>query len=78
MVYQTSYLKQVDSWRDELVEIGKFIDDDGGPGGWDRIKTRVQDLRCRVAQVCRELDIRYDDDDPISTLIRKILEKVSD
>ena len=71
-----SYLLQVDGWRDELAEIGKCLDASNYIIGFERAVDQVKDLRCRVRQVCRELDIHYDDDDPIAVLIRKILEKV--
>lgn len=78
MVYQTSYLKQVDSWRDELVEIGKCLDRPDFIAEFEKAVVQVRDLRCRVRQVCRELNVQYDDGDPIAGLIRKVLEKVSD
>jgi hypothetical protein len=73
---QYSYLRQVDGWRDELVEIGKALDATDYVVGFERAVNHVRDLRCRVRQVCRELNIYYHDDDPIAVLIRKVQEAV--
>lgn len=75
---QSSYQRQIESWRAELVEIGKCLDAPDYVTEFEKSMTWVRDLRCRARQVCRELNIWYDDGDPIAVLIRKILEKVKE
>lgn len=75
MELKDSYARQIESWGDELTEIGRCLDAPDHIAEFEKAVEKVRDLRCRVRQVCRELDIYYDDADPIAVLIRRVMEK---
>lgn len=80
MTIEDTYLRQTDSWRKELKLIGKGLDailnEFGTVDGFRLLVNHVADLRVRVQQVCRELNIYYDNDDTIASLIWKIEQHV--
>ena len=74
---RASYQRQIDTYRDELLILGRMLDSAEDNIDVEAATMMVKDLRVRARKLCDELGIYTDGTESMNTLVHRILEKIA-